>query len=893
MNERTLESDFGEAIAELSKQPLSKLFLFKSRMLGAMLDASALRRRGWKAVERPHGEPLAWEGCLWFEKRIGTDAGAVLVRVGTGCFVRKDPDGGPYPKTVPEKNWKGLLLSDEPAAVYLRTVGFFRDEDGGLSRREIFADVSDDMLAPVESDILECVLKNWDSLHADLAYQTGGLSREMPPHVFETPFTKAANVLNGLLVRAENADNRLAIERLLVRFVRTVADPAYDPAAAKELEVFPDGWALWNFVHFWFVAAPHDGAAMRLLSYALGQADLLSEPYSEIGWSGFALKLGPLGFFKEAVFAADRALDCPGAGETHARILWNAVVDFVQDRFPGDDPEDAPVDVAWLVQILFQREEELRGMDGYWTLLGLALAANGNDGVKTVAKFFEAKSGDGEVRAALPVRQPRDWQAFAAVFSKNARWIRRALGAFPDPVLSREWTKSTIRQEGLTGMFDPDFLDPVLELEKKDGGFVVDASPWIEMARPASADEWHWLAVPEIVPDAKGLAVATRMLVYREPGAEIELFHVEASCDPESPDRTTVRRVLPLAKPGTKNIVAAAWEFFPYDDYCCGEIRFRIEGSGSRLSAASVYFASDRHYMPRGVPFPAYVYALPLAIRRAKPIPPATTPDGKTVDIDGSRFMFEHPSEDSKALYEFHGEVVSVRTAKVSAGGEVLCLELNVGDAKLPCALPVYVRENMIEGAPVKPGDVLDGCLFLQVDFFPPDAHSKEWLDAHPDGPGPEPGADEDELVRGHPVSFRKRSPDGKMRIPVLGEGPGMTTEIDDPTPTPESFDAVDAAFRYLRDSPGYEGIVRWSPNPEGIDFAARVNGRVERYRVVKAIGDGEAETGPDAVSGGIQPLVVRLRDKGVRYEIEYENFPSLDDAEPSGENGDVAGTTR
>ena len=141
MNERTLESDFGAAIDELSKQPLSKLFLFKSRMLGARLDASALRRRGWKAVERPHGESLAWEGCLWFEKRIGTDADAVLVRVGTGGFVRDDPDGGPYPKSVPEKEWKELIRSDEPAAVYLRTVDFFRNEDGGLRRREIFAQV--------------------------------------------------------------------------------------------------------------------------------------------------------------------------------------------------------------------------------------------------------------------------------------------------------------------------------------------------------------------------------------------------------------------------------------------------------------------------------------------------------------------------------------------------------------------------------------------------------------------------------------------------------------------------------------------------------------------------------------------------------------------------------
>ena len=80
MSERTIESDFGEAIAKLSMQPLSPLFLFKSRVLGAMIDVTALRRRGWNAVVRPCGESPAWMGCLWFEKRVGSADGS-LVRI--------------------------------------------------------------------------------------------------------------------------------------------------------------------------------------------------------------------------------------------------------------------------------------------------------------------------------------------------------------------------------------------------------------------------------------------------------------------------------------------------------------------------------------------------------------------------------------------------------------------------------------------------------------------------------------------------------------------------------------------------------------------------------------------------------------------------------------------
>ncbi len=894
MKNRTLESDFSVAITELSTRPISNLFLFKSRVLGAMINVAGLREDGWNAVFGTNTQSLVWQDCLWFDKLVVIDEGTIRVRISTSqpLFPDKPAEDGDfqYQAISDEESIRRFIYGEKEAPAFLRSVHFYRDLDGGLRRQELLPEVPRGALDAAEKDLSKWTMMNWNSFSSDLKYQTCGRPYKLPPHVFETPFTAATAALNGLLLQEEQQNHIYAFERLLVRLVRTIADIDYDPEAKEKLEAFPDGLALWNYVHFWFAAAPHDGAAARLLAWALSRAADLSEPFSAICWSGLSYAFGCMGFFREGVLAADRALDCPGSDERHAGILWETIVFIIRHYYAGKESNDKPINLGWLIQILFSREDQLRDMDGYWTLLGLALAANGNGtdaALKTMQKSFEERVEDRDDSEDAPppphIRHPRDWQAITSVWFNSTRNIRNALAAFPDPLLSKEWTKETVAQHVVTGMADFDFLEPIMDFTWNGKEASIDLRDCIEKTEPVTADEWNWLSVPEISPASEGFVVAVKMRRYREPDAELELFFMEGACDPGNSDTICCRRILPFAKPKTPNVVIAPWEFYPYADNCCGEIRFRCEG-GEHLTGASVYFPADRYCLPRGVPSPGYVYALPLLIRHAERMPTVTIMDGITVNLDNSRILFEHNSKDSEALYEFHGKVDAIRRVRVSAGGELLCLDMDVG-TRLPCKLPVYVREDRIEGDAVQVGDILDGILFLQVDFFPPDDHSKAWIETHPDGPGDEPRTELDFLHR-YTVSFRKRSPTGKNQIAVLGGRPGETVEKDDTSPTPESFNAVENALRRLRDAFGCEEVVRWSPNPDGIDLSARVHGLVLKYHVVKVVGHDEVKTDSGWDPDEIQTLIVRLLDDGSHWKVEYENFPLLRPPETADKSG-------
>ncbi len=815
MSNRTLESDFGAVIAELSRQPLSNLFRFKSRVLGAMIDATKLRRHGWKLVDTGNPESCRWRNSLWFDRPLRVGKESYLARMSTSQSVCFNPREKVFSKPMPEKEEKEVLSGNETVRVYVRSVRFHRVGENGLRRTELTGDVPKPVLEPVETDISECTLRNWKSLASDIEYQTKGLSTTLPPRVFQTSFTEAAGILDSLLLKQEQGGYLFSAERLLVRFVRAAVDPDWNADDRDMVENYPDGRSLWNFVHFWFADAPRDGAAMRFLSYALGRAGRISEPYTEIGWSGISRLLGSLGFRREAVLAADRALDCPGADDSDVRFFWASIIAYTRQRFPGNDPEDKPVDVAWLIRLFYEREAELLDMDGYWTLLGLLLAVNGND--RNVALSEIEKESVGRKQEDIPVRvecpwlsweleeagelvarwrqvaRQREWQALEIVRSGRSVWIRRALSAFPDSAFAKDWGPDMIRRHVIPGM--------------------------------------------------------------------------TGECSPAIP-----------AHSGKPNVVAAAWELFPYLDKGRGEIRFRMEGVKSSLTAMSATFATDCKELRRGMPVPAYVYALARSISRCE------RKNGENGNADLFRMspgMFHRSLKDTEAIYLSVARVVSVRKAKTSAGDECFCLGMDVGK-DLPFTLPVYMRENKVDGEPAKPGDLLFCTIFLQVRFFSPDARSRQWVDSHPDGPGPEPGADEKERRRGHPVTFRKRSWRGSFSIRVPGEGPDSCIQIKDPSPTLESFDAVEAAFRRLRDSFGCEEVVRWNPNPEGIALSARVHGLVLRYRVEKRIGKDRLHVVEGWNPSRIQTLTVRLLDSGLGCNLEYEGFPLLEPPEHS-----------
>jgi hypothetical protein len=181
---------------------------------------------------------------------------------------------------------------------------------------------------------------------------------------------------------------------LLVRFVRAAVDPDWNPDATKEVANFPDGRTLSNFVQLWFHSAPDDGASRRFLAHALGRADRLPEPFTATGWSGFSILLRGIGRLRESVLAADRALDCPRAGERHASLLWKSVVSFLREYMRDRDKRSGRSDeLGWLIRILFEREDDLGGMDGFSEMLEFAIAANRDDDGSALPAVSERLAG--------------------------------------------------------------------------------------------------------------------------------------------------------------------------------------------------------------------------------------------------------------------------------------------------------------------------------------------------------------------------------------------------------------------------------------------------------------------------------------------------------------------
>lgn len=766
MEKRSIEEDFGSAIAELKKRPLSRLFLMESRYLGAVMDVTALRAMGWRPVDSRRDGKRLWRDCLWFDRRLRAPDGncEAVLRLATSGFRVPKPGDGPDMDCVPDgEETEARLRTTEPALAYLRKTEILRETDGGMRWTEWGPDTPDWVLSPLGTAFSECQWRNWDTFSADLANQTEGSRTQLPPGVYPSPFNTAMGCLANMVSREQRRSvARIVTKRLLVRLARALAEEGYDPEGRAELESYGDGRTLeYLLVHWLRVAPPKSGEAARFLAYALERTDGLSVPYSAGGWTVLANGLKEAGFRKECVLATDRALACPDAGENTARKLFREIAGWVRERFPGGQ-EEAKGKLDWLLRLLQEREDILRGQDGYWTLLGLLFAANGNApslAVSTIGKDLPTRLD------APPQREdPRAWQALLSVESDY--WVRHALAAFPAPVLSRVRGKTDLPQTVIAGMNDPDFLDAV-------GAWTNPSAvpAWTERAVPAAEREWARLYPPEMAPGDKGFVSATTLRVFREEGAEIELFRVLGALKPPADGEEETlcewERHLALANPIPRvpNVVAAAWEAYPYEDNACGEIRFRAEGAEGSLAAASVWFSADRDLIYRGVPMPAYVYGFLYSMRRAGKRPPVRTDDGHEIDLWGSRFLLPHFEPDSKALYEFHAGVLSVRRVKVAGGGEILRIDLDAGTARLPCALPVYAREGLLEDGVPEPGDVVEGVVFLQIDLYPFDERAAAWMKAHPDGPGPEPD-DESERRIGALVAFAKRAANGKGGFP-------------------------------------------------------------------------------------------------------------------------------
>ncbi len=887
-------ASFAAAIRELRSWPLPAAFLLKSRLLGAVLDTTNLRGNGWEFIPDADDRLGPWQGCLWLRKSFHDDDDRdIIVHLATSEFVEPVPgecgmrviknDGiGRFGEECNQDRIGSMFSTDDSAYVFLRKIRFLAD-DNGLYPHDLGNEAPGEVLAKLEKEIsanirdywlcsLEYSLDHWTCLADDLHFVTSGPHVEIPPGLLmPSEFVRQLEIANSMLCGFyRNQENgQFTAERLLVRLVRAIAEQGYAPNAEAELSEFPDGVVLANFLNFWFDDAPHDGATAHLLAYVLERAcSELTVPCNAVSWKGISSCLADFGFRKEAVLAAERAVAAPDADDLGAEFLWKSILDFLHG-IPDADIEDRGerLDLGWLIQILFSRENVLGGFEHFNTLLGLAMAENGNDSTSAlgiIEKDFGRKRPVKETgeKPSVPqgppnVRCPLAWQAYFAVGAELPVAIKRALSNFPKPLLSRHWGRFDIPERAIAGLDDAEFRYSVTDppvMEDEVAGAIIDIS-WTQDATPVPpSGKWHYLSLLETAMGPDDIIIAHKLYFYREDDSEIVMLWAYGVNNPDDPDDNHgFQRFIPLAKLKRANAVVSVWEMLPYADGCLGEVRFRING-GKSLYAMMPYFCADRHLILRGEPAPSYIYALGILVEHAKEGEKYKTPDGDEIDLFKLRFFFNLSDEKTMCVCKFHGEVKDIRTVRVAANGDALCLDLDVGEV-LPFPLPLYIKEEKISDGPVRVGDILEGLFCLQIDCLPLDDNDKAWRAAHPDGAGEEPP---EETGLGYPVSIRKPNADGE----VAKDG------------SLPSLDYVRIALARLKASYGCTAAVRLDPNPEGAHIAARVHGLALKYYVV-AMGESVKESprwdwDPDK----LMPLFLRVSDLGTYYHIDYLNFP-------------------
>ena len=878
-NPNTTDSSvFANAIEKLKLWKIPCAFIMKSRILGSIVDIETMGKNGWEFIPYADRTHCLWQKCLWMRKSYRINGKDFLVQLAISRFLRLDRQAGRLTTYFKEEESIAKMHgTDGHVYAFLRKVRFLSGDADILPDQDLGNNVPDAMIEVFEGEIETCIHLKWLSLEEDLHYQTDGFEVDITPRILlPSPFVKQLEILNAIICRTYRQSasaSKWTNERLLVRLVRAMIEHGYAPDVEAELAEFPDGIVLSNFLSFWFAGAPTDGAAAHLLAFVLerAEADLL-EPCNAISWKCISANLAKMGFLKEAVLAAERVLSVQDGDCEDSEFLWHAILEFLHGIKCKDkaDAEEG-LDLGWLLKILFSREEALATFEGFNTLLGLVMAENGSATqivADIVAKDFGKKRsstirGDADskrCRCMMPpnVGEPLTWQAHFAILSKCPPVVRQALANFPNPLLSRHWRKFDMPETPILGLSDVDmrYTLAAAPLREGENNSACDDISWTMDAKPVtSEDEWSYLQFPQIALGSAGLIIAHKLLSFRDDDSEVEMLWARGLGIPDnSDDDSGFQRFFPLAKPNTTNVVASVWETFPYPDGCLGEVRFRI-GEGKSLYAVMPYFCADRDIIGRGVPLPAFVYGLCLFASHVAAGKKATTKDGHEIDLYRSRYILRIPDDKTMALCEFHGCVQNVRRVKVASQGEVLRIDIDVGEA-IPCLLPVYVKEENINDGLVKAGDVIWGRLFLQIDCFPPDENTEAWIDNHKDGPGDEPPEGTEHI---YPILISKQK---------TGEGGDGTTAKDLP-----DLDYVLMALERLEASDGCTQAVRLDPNPEGIDIVARIHGRLLKYHVVTL---GGAQEAPQVESeiGKVMMLFVRISDNGANYSIEYLNFP-------------------
>ncbi len=873
-----IQTEFRQESNWLLEQPLSRATRLLRSLVGPEADPRKLEDAGWRLLHVATDGTWAglWQRSLWFEKTFGEGDDARTFQLGTSRFFV--PAGGDVEKARPFIDdgtpFARARRGETPAGVFVRELLIRQETAGGLSTEPAAAYMPDDVLRQVRRELRSCLSGPPATFLGDLAFQTYGMELPTEGSTPESEFRERLARLSDIVHSQPPDESRPAVSRLLLPLATALRGKA-----TTEKRALLDSFADFDLAFRLLVPASHCPEHPEIERYigawVLRMASELPESAIEARhWEDLAILCLRKGCPLAAVYAADRALSSAPDPSEAADRLARAVLLFFHSipLNAGDAPRGLP-DV---IEILMRNESVLQNVSAwssraYWSLLGLALRLNGNSsGVvsSTLERALRPDGGetDDDDRRCRAVAEPLEWQSFlCGAVAEWAGWAVRQLRTFPTPVLgNREdspWQVPTRYDEPpppelLWRGLVPDMAARCSDLCNRSKSL---GTPWLLKKNridgmPGTPGVWN-VTIPQIT-DATALR-AIRAFRWFEEGKELGILSTWAS-DPDHPEEEPVcLGMYPIANHYHEaNAVVSTWEWFPYAGNEGGEARIRLP-DGRPLRAVIPLFVGDRQTVERAIPRRCYFSAVGIDIAPAtgdagKDVPSrvARARRSKGLPIDGP--MLYMGRLDKGAVCFLRGPVRDVRTVGLSGCPDVLRLEMDVG---LPFPLPVYVRARKADEPAFSVGALACGHANLLVDYFNADDVSEAFFDAHPWGDVSEP---------------EWRDPARKV------EAPRMLPKRDPNDPerelTPEDFKFLNLAELRLGERYGHDNVVRWDPNPHGVDFAVRAeNGSVVRYSVFRREGE---TSDPPFVPEGCQGLVVRFRDGGDdRWNVEYEEM--------------------
>ncbi len=873
-----IQAEFRAQADKLLAKPLCPTTLLLRDLIGQDGSPRALFEAGWRLLHAWDGGRVVgtWQDTIWFEKAF-EEAGSVFVfQLGvSSVFIPVGPDSCASRKWIPSgEPLAQALRGERPAAVFARNLLVSRVVDGGIRMEPAEADVPEALVRRAREELVPCFPGPPSTFLDDLAFQTWKLTFPSGTPEPDAEFHDRLAAFAEIVGRQPERGATPATVRLLLPLAAAIrGEDGRD--AAERLLVFSDTDLA---IRLLGISAAATASRHPEIEEAIGAwlliiaASLPETAFDTPLWETLAKFCLRRNLPLAAVLAADRAADLASPSSEAADRLARALLLYF--RSVPLQPDDSPRNLSSVIEVLMRREDALKDVSewpegSYWSLLGLALKLNGSSQDLVESTLGRAlppspPAGSG-LRAGdcLAISAPLQWQSFACGLGAHPFWTIRQLRAFPRPILEvredRFWQIPTRFAEGLPPSTLWGGLAPCLRTLREEIGrrSAREGTRWKLRSRvdpmAGAPDLWEPL-LPQIsdrVPE-----VAIRAFRWFEPGKELGFVSTWASIPSDPRAEPVLFGLFPIADHYHEaNATVTTWEWFAYSGNDGGEARVRLV-DGRPIRALVPLFVGDRQTVERGVPRTCWFSAIsidiaPIPNESPRDIPEAVARRRAARGAPVAARMVEPGDLDSGPICYLRGRVAAIRTVGLAGCPDVIRLDLEVG---LPFVLPVYVRPRKQGEEPFAVGGTVGGLAIPLVDYFNPPDQLEAWFDEHPNGAGPEPRWSEPgrkKAVRSHP-KHDLRDPDRALR------------------PVDFRIDAL--AGIWLEDRHGAGNVERWEANPSGAGFAVRLSdGTVRRYCSRRCVGD---EPPPDHLPDDCGCVVVRFRDAGDSWSIEYEDIP-------------------